>query len=110
MKHVLAVAITAIILAGCAARPEDIAAADIGSGVYNGQSCSQLEERRLHYSQQLEAQSADQNRAATGDAWGVFLLGLPMSSMSGNDRETDIAITRGHLNEIERARQARNCA
>lgn len=110
MKHVLAVAISAVVLAGCAARPEDIAAADIGSGVYNGQSCAQLNERRVHYSQQLDALSADQSSARSADTVGVILLGLPLSSMSGNDRETEIAVTRGHLNEIERARQARNCS
>jgi hypothetical protein len=109
MKNILGMVLITAFLTACAERPENIAAAEIGSGVYRGQSCAQLAERSLHYTQQLEALSADQNRAATGDAWGVFLLGLPMSSMTGNDRETDIAVTRGHLNEISSARQQRNC-
>ncbi len=99
----------ALALTGCAKEPENIPAADIGTGAYNGQSCRQLEERRLHYTQQLANLTAEQRQAATGDAWGVFLLGLPLSSMSGNDRETDIAITRGHLYEIAVTQNARNC-
>lgn len=109
MKRALIGVSALCIMVSCAERPENIAAADIGSDVYRGQTCSQLAERKLHYTQQLETLSADQNRAANGDTWGVILLGLPMSSMSGNDRETEIAVTRGHLNEIETARQARSC-
>jgi len=109
MRSILGLMLAASFLTACATRPENIAAADIGSGAYNGRSCAQLAERNTHYTQELASLSADQNRAADGDALGVFLLGLPMSSMSGNDRETDIAIVRGHLNEIESARQARNC-
>lgn len=109
MKHVVTIAISAIFLAGCAANPEDIAAADIGTGMYRGQNCTQLAEQRLAYTQRLETLSAEQSSARTADTVGVILLGLPLSSMSGNDRETDIAVSRGHLNEIERERLARNC-
>lgn len=110
MKPVVLLAISAAVLANCAANPEDIAAADIGTGMYRGQSCEQLAEQRLAYTQRLEALSAEQSSARTGDTVGVILLGLPLSSMSGNDRETDIAVTRGHLNEIDRERLASNCA
>jgi len=109
MKIAVAVTICAIFLAGCAANPEDIAAADIGTGMYQGQSCAQLAEQRLARTQRLEVLTAEQSSARTGDTVGVILLGLPLSSMSGNDRETDIAVTRGHLNEIDRERLARNC-
>ncbi|PQO24858.1 hypothetical protein C2I36_00595 [Rhodobacteraceae bacterium WD3A24] len=97
-------------LSACASQPEDIAATDIGDGIYRNHSCEQLSERELHYQQQLEALSANQRSAATGDAWGVFLLGLPLSSMSGNDREAEIAVSRGHLNEIEREQVRKSCS
>lgn len=97
------------LLAACAERPENIAAADIGPNPYLAFSCSQLSSEGLRLQQQLENLSADQRRAAQGDAFGVFLLGLPVSSMSGNDNETDIAVTRGRLQAVEEARNARRC-
>ena len=101
---------SAVLVAACAQQPEDIAAADIGQGAYRSASCAQLAEAELWYNQQLENLSASQRSAASGDAMGVFLLGLPISSMSGNDRATEIAVTRGHLQEIEREKAGKNCA
>ena len=95
--------------AACSPRPENIEAADIGQGAYTSMNCGQLAERQLHYNQRLTDLSAAQNRAATGDAWGVFLLGLPLSRMSGGDRATEVAVTRGHLNEIAREIQRKGC-
>lgn len=109
MKALLSVCALCLLTAGCAKSPEEIAAADIGSGVYRNSNCTQIAELTLQYTQRLEALSAEQSSARTGDTVGVLLLGLPLSSMSGNDRETDIAVTRGHLNELAIARQARNC-
>lgn len=98
-----------IVVSGCSPRPENIEAADVGSGAYTSMNCRQLAERQLHFNQQLTDLSAAQNRAASGDAWGVFLLGLPVSRMSGGDRATEISVTRGHLNEIAREQQRKNC-
>ena len=108
MKYpVLLVAVLAV--SACAKAPEQIAAADIGSGVYRGQSCAQLTQQRLKISQDLENLSAAQKSAQSGDAWGVFLLGLPLSSMSGNDKETAIAVAKGHVQEIDKERQRKGC-
>jgi hypothetical protein len=41
--------------------------------------------------QQLAAFSSVQQSAATNDALGVFLIGLPVASMSGGDHEAEIA-------------------
>ncbi|MEI4196604.1 hypothetical protein [Roseovarius sp. E0-M6] len=110
MKPVLPIAVVLLSsLAACAPRPDDISAADVGDNQYRSFSCSQLAEAETKYSQALANLSADQNRAATGDAWGVFLLGLPLSSMSGADKETKIAITKGHLQSIDREQQRENC-
>jgi len=98
-----------VIFAGCTPRPDNVEAADIGQGAYAQMNCRQLAERQLHFNQQLTSLSAAQNRAATGDAWAVFLLGLPVARMAGGDRATEIAVTRGHLNEIAREEQRKNC-
>jgi len=39
----------------------------------------------------------------------VFLLGLPLSSMSGNDQETNIAVAKGQLQAVEQVMVDKNC-
>lgn len=109
MKHVAFALSTIVLLAGCAQQPENIAAAEIRGDPYRGYSCRQLAAEELQINQALDAASADQRRAASSDAFGVFLIGLPISSMSGNDRESDIAIARGHLNLINQRQTRLGC-
>ena len=70
-------------LVGFATPPDKIA------GVPNAGACTQADKERL------ALLSNQQNKAATGDALGVFLIGVPVSSMSGGDHETEIAILKG---------------
>ena len=72
--------------AGCAKSPDQISAVTIDDRTYQGLSCSQLSTEQLRNAQLLQALSADQRSAQSGDALGVFLLGLPISSMSGADK------------------------
>ncbi len=44
-----------------------------------------------------------QKDAVTGDAVGVLLIGVPVSSATGGDRETAIAVEKGRLAAIEGA-------
>lgn len=109
MKKTVLSICAVLALAACAAQPEDIAAADIGPNPYGDFSCSQLAAEETRISQELANLSANQRRAANGDAWGVFLLGLPLSSMSGNDQETAIAVARGRLQAIDERQVALRC-
>lgn len=72
-----------VTLAGCATPPERIAA------VANPGPCSPQDRERLGIL------SNKQSKAATGDAMGVFLFGVPMASMAGGDNEAEIAILKG---------------
>jgi hypothetical protein len=49
-----------------------------------------------------------QNSKATGDAWGVFLLGVPFSKLSG-DHEADVAKWKGEVGAIETAQIKHKC-
>lgn len=109
MKKVLVIAALAAALSGCAKKPEEIAAANIGDSAYRGQSCQQLAQAKTKITHDLDNLSAAQKSAATGDAWGVFLLGLPLSSMSGNDKETAISVAKGHVQAIETEQQSKGC-
>jgi hypothetical protein len=71
------------VLASCATPPEKIA------GVPNAGPCTQADKERL------ALVSNQQSKAATGDALGVFLIGVPVSSLAGSDHEAEIAILKG---------------
>jgi hypothetical protein len=107
-KFILPV-ICAVFISACAKQPEQIAAVNVGGDAYARSSCSQLLAERTTISQELENLSAKQKTAANGDAWGVFLLGLPLSSMSGGDQEAMIAVAKGKVQAIDRQLVAKNC-
>ncbi|WP_041670559.1 hypothetical protein [Cereibacter sphaeroides] len=98
-----------ILLAACAKQPDRIAAVEVGGDNYSRHNCRQLASERLAISQDLANLSAKQKSAANGDAWGVFLLGLPLSSMSGGDQEAMIAIAKGKIQAIDRQVVAKGC-
>lgn len=57
----------------------------------------------------LFAVSKQQNDAATGDAFGVFLIGVPMSSTFGGDNKGQVAVTKGKVNAIEANLRSKGC-
>lgn len=109
MKNALLLAIAAVMITACAKQPDNIAAVEVGANEYRGLSCKQLSETRLTTAQNLENLSAAQKSARTGDTVGVLLLGLPVSSMSGNDNETSIAVTKGRLQALDREIARKGC-
>lgn len=98
-----------LLASACAKQADQIPAANLGPNPYLGASCNQLAETKLQLEQNLETLTAAQKNAATGDTVGVILLGLPLSSMSGNDKETDIAITKGKIQAVQSAQLKRKC-
>jgi hypothetical protein len=110
MRLFILASLCLIALASCAKKPDQIAAVQMPDDSYRSSSCKTLSGEKLNISQDLANLSAKQNSAAKGDAWGVFLLGLPVSSMSGNDQEAMIAIAKGKVQSIERIQAAKNCS
>ena len=109
MNKVLPLLSLLCLLSACAKAPENIAAVEIGGDAYSRSSCTQLKAEKLRISQELENLSAAQKSAASGDTIGVLLLGLPVSSMSGNDKEATIAVAKGKIQAIDRQSVARGC-
>ncbi len=105
--HFTIVALAA--LAACAKQPENIAGVAVSGNAFAAYSCPDLRAQRIASAQSLENLSASQRSAATGDALGVFLLGLPLSSLSGGDREAEIAVTRGELQAIDQRITLNGC-
>ena len=108
MKFVLFITF-GFLVSACAKMPDQISAANIGPTSYAQNSCQQLAQEHKALSIQLENLNAKQRSAASGDAFGVFLIGLPLSSMSGNDQETQIGVMKARLQSIELAQTKKRC-
>jgi hypothetical protein len=93
MKYTFILA--ALALAACAPRPGAIAPASVPGSLYDGMTCHAARAEAEAIAQRLASLEAAQNSAATGDAVGVFLIGVPVSSLTGGDRTGQIAIEKG---------------
>ncbi|MGF9566077.1 hypothetical protein AAIH70_21445 [Neorhizobium sp. BT27B] len=99
----------ALAVTGCAKRPDAIVPVDIPMQAYTNGSCDTLAQEMIKEREALAAVSKQQNDAATGDAFGVFLTGVPMSSTFGGDKEGHVAVSKGKINAIEAAMRSKGC-
>lgn len=90
-----------IALSACAERPDAIAATPMPAGMYSHLSCNNARAERTQVQSNLNAMSAAQDQAATSDAVGVFLIGIPWSSLSGKDKAGQIATEKGKLLSLD---------
>ena len=104
-----AVLMAAIPVVGCASRPERIAPAPVSEAPYLDWTCPRIAEESRRLSDALAAASAKQQKASDDDALGVFLLGLPVASMSGGDIGPDVARLKGETEAVQRAATKNNC-
>lgn len=103
MRKLLLVAAISASVTACASRPGFIPPVSVSATEYSGRSChgtqGMLEDKRNRYAV-LDRQ---QKQAALGDAFGVLIFLVPVSSMLGQDQEAAIAQTKGEIAALERA-------
>lgn len=109
MRKTFTAALICILAAGCAKRPDAIEAAPTPVDAYAGMSCQNIGSLYTVERARLAGLSAAQNSAATGDAVGVFLIGLPTSTMFGGDKESEVAASKGKVAALESAAAAKKC-
>lgn len=109
MKKAILAAATLAALSSCAKRPDAIVPVDIPMAAYSNQSCESLGQELIKEQQSLAAISKAQNDAANGDAFGVFLIGVPMSSAVGGDKEGQVAVAKGKVQAIENTLKSKGC-
>ena len=90
-------------LVACASRPDAIAPATVSANEYQGLSCSELSKALGERRELLREAERQQNRAATGDAVGVFFVLLPVGTIFGSDNEGVVAQYKGEVLALERA-------
>jgi hypothetical protein len=109
MKYQVMTLAFALAVTACAKRPDAIVPADIPMQAYTSYGCQELAVELAKEKAALAAVSKKQNDAATGDAMGVFLIGVPMSSTFGGDNEGNVAVAKGKVQAIESARISKKC-
>ncbi|WP_298623902.1 MULTISPECIES: hypothetical protein [Pseudomonadota] len=88
------------LLAACAQSPNSIAPVPMGSA-YAGIDCARAAAERNEAAQSLAALSSKQNGAVAGDAVGVFLIGVPVASLTGGDVSGQIALEKGRIASLD---------
>ena len=99
-------------LASCAERPENIAAIPVfplDNAKYKKLSCKKLAREETKIRKDLDALSERQRKTAKNDSWGVLLVGLPVSSMSGSDKASLIGVAKGKLDAIDLVQLDKDC-
>lgn len=100
MKNSFLLILAALAVSACAKRPDAIAPVSMGNA-FSSVSCNQAQTMLNTERASLVTFSAAQNTAANNDALGVFLIGVPMGSVSGGDNEGNIAASKGKILALE---------
>jgi hypothetical protein len=101
--------VAALATAGCAKSPESIAPAYISTVNYQSWSCNQLAEEGRRLTQALAEASTQQRNARTNDTIGIILIGIPVSSLSGDNIAPQIANLKGQVVAVQQAGNFKNC-
>jgi hypothetical protein len=109
MRKALIVLASLALVGGCAKRPDAIAPVAIPNEAYMSYSCERLKNELQSERNTLTALSSAQNSAATADAVGVFLVGVPISSLSDGDKEGLIAVSKGKIQAMDNVKSAKGC-
>lgn len=109
MKLLFAVAAVAAALAGCAKAPESIAPSYVSEVPYQSYTCVQLGQEKARLEQAYAVTAKAQSDARTGDAWGVFLIGMPTSSLSGGNVAAEVASLKGQMTAVDKTIITKNC-
>jgi len=99
----------AIVVGACASSPEDIPPTYVSEVTYADWTCEQLAKESAKLSTALAAASKQQEDARTGDTLGVIFLGLPVSSMTGDNVAPEVARLKGHTNAVRQAMIKESC-
>ncbi|WP_321504027.1 hypothetical protein [Breoghania sp.] len=109
MNKTISCVILIIFAAACAKRPDAIVPVDIPVSAYSNLSCAKLTAELKAEQARLESLKVAQNSAATGDAVGVFLIGVPTSSVFGGDKEGQVAVSKGKVISIRSTMAHKRC-
>lgn len=97
------------VTSACAQKPETIERAYISPATYSNYNCTQLSQEAVRIDGALSRAYAQQNKARRNDTWGVVLVGVPVSSLSGGNVSDQIADLKGQKYTLEQTQIQRSC-
>ena len=109
IKNLLLLSVAAAALVACAKSPESIAPAYVSEVGYQDWSCKQLNQEMHRLKAAYTQAAGQQENARTNDTVGVLLLGLPVSSLSGDNIAPQIAHLKGTSAAVRRAAISKGC-
>lgn len=96
----IATILAIVALSACAKSPSSIAPVSMGSA-FSGVPCHTVNADLAAERDTLAALESAQKGAVVGDAIGVFLIGVPMSSLAGGDKSGELATSKGKVLALE---------
>lgn len=96
-------------LGACAKAPGSIAPSYVSDVQYRSWPCATIGEEQARVSSALATASTQQEKARTNDTVGVLLIGLPVSSLSGDNIAPEIGRLKGEQDALARAGSIRRC-
>lgn len=99
-----------LLAAGCAKRPDEIVATPVAVDPYMQMACPELVSLRARKQVEQAGLEKAQFDASEHDKAAMYVIHVPVASMSGRDREADVARGKGELQAIDAAIQSKGCA
>ena len=109
MRNGAAALVVCLTLGACAKSPESIAPSYVSEVGYQNWNCNQLGDESHRLSDALARASVQQENARTNDTVGVLLIGLPVSSLSGDNIAPEIARLKGEQEAVRKASMNKTC-
>lgn len=107
----IALAISAVSLAGCvAANPKNIDATPTPTFAYQGLSCDQLGAEDARLAEEVGYYSYRQSRRRDQDALGIIAVGVSPSGLGGADWQAQIAQLKGQREAVRSTASAKGCS
>ncbi len=113
-KIIPAAAVAAVVLAGCATPPKDIAPAYVSTGLYQNLNCTQLRSEAEGVSARVAAAYGKQDSNRGSDAAmttvGLVLFWPALFFMKGDGADAaEVARLKGEMQAIEQVNRVKNC-
>jgi hypothetical protein len=107
--RIVGLALSAALLSSCAKSPESIAPSYVSNVGFRSWSCKDLGDETLRLSSALSTASMQQANARTNDTIGVLFIGMPVSSMSGDNIAPEVARLKGEIEAVHQASIEKKC-
>jgi hypothetical protein len=108
MKRIALLAV-ALLAAGCARQPDQIAASPVATDRYLQMSCAELLAGRTSKQIAQARLEKAQHEAAEHDRAAMSVIHIPVASMAGQDREDEVARGKGQLQALDAAIASKGC-